>query len=112
MKKIHRFLLLLILLTISLITNCQTTRTVGPGGNYTTLRAAFIAINAGTITGEITLQITGSITETGSAVLNANGSGSTSYSSVTIYPTMSGLSVTGSLTPWPCLKPVFCVHRY
>ena len=76
----------------------QTTRTVGTGGNYTTLKSAFDAINAGTITGTITLQIISNTTETASAVLNSSGTGSASYTSVTIYPTTSGLSISGSLT--------------
>jgi hypothetical protein len=37
--------------------SAQTTRTVGSGGNYATLKDAFDAINAGSITGSLTLQI-------------------------------------------------------
>lgn len=59
---------------------------VGTGQTYTTLKAAFDAINAGTLTGNIILQITSNITETASASLNASGSGSASYTSVTINP--------------------------
>lgn len=55
--------------------------------NYTTLKAAFDAINAGTHTGNITIQITGNTTETSTAILNASGAGSANYNSVTIYPT-------------------------
>ena len=77
------------------------TKKVGPtasGGDYTTLKAAFDAINAGTIkTGVITLQIVGNTTETASAVLNASGTGSASYTSVKIYPTTSGYTISGSL---------------
>jgi len=75
----------------------QTTRTVGVSGNYTTLKLAFDAINAGTITGSITLQITGNTTETSSAVLNASGNGSANYTTVSIYPTSSGLIIAGNL---------------
>jgi hypothetical protein len=67
--------------------------TVGSGGNYTTLKAAFDAINAGTITGIITLQIISSTTETATAALNASGSGLANYSSVLIYATGSGYSI-------------------
>ncbi len=64
------------------------TKTVGTGANYTTLKAAFDAINAGTLkTGVITLQIVASTTESASAVLNASGTGSSNYASVIIYPT-------------------------
>jgi hypothetical protein len=77
--------------------NAQTTRTVGSGGNYTTLRAAFVAINNGAITGAITLQIISGTSETGSNILNASGTGSANYTSVTIYPTGSGYTISGSL---------------
>ena len=75
----------------------QTTKTVGgTGANYATLKLAFDAINAGTINGAITLQITGSTTETASAVLNASGTGSANYTSVNIYPTVTGVTVAGN----------------
>ena len=54
---------------------------------YATLGAAFTAINAGTHTGVITISIDGNTAETGSAALNASGSGSASYSSISIQPT-------------------------
>jgi hypothetical protein len=61
--------------------------TVNPGaGSYTTLEAAFTAINAGTHTGAITIDITGNTIETISAVLNASGSGAASYTSIGISP--------------------------
>jgi trimeric autotransporter adhesin len=72
---------------------------VGAGQTYTTLKAAFDAINAGTLTGNITLQITSNITETASASLNASGSGSASYTSVTINPGGGAArAVTGNIT--------------
>ncbi len=55
--------------------------------NYTTLKAAFNAINAGTHTGAITISISGSTTETDSCVINASGVGGASYSSITMSPT-------------------------
>ena len=71
---------------------------VGSGKTYTTLKAAFDAINAGTLTGDVVLQITSSTTESASAVLNVSGSGSASYTSVTIYPTgTGGYTISGSL---------------
>ncbi|HEY5534814.1 MAG TPA: T9SS type A sorting domain-containing protein [Ignavibacteria bacterium] len=75
----------------------QTTKTVGTAGDYATLGAAFDAINSGSITGAITLQIISNITETASAVLNSSGSGSASYTVVNIYPTVTGLSISGNL---------------
>ncbi len=77
----------------------QTTKTVGGGSaNYATLKLAFDAINAGSITGAITLQLIANTTETASAVLNASGTGSASYTTINIYPTLTGVSVSGSLT--------------
>jgi hypothetical protein len=66
----------------------QTTKTVGvTGADYSTLKSAFDAVNAGTLNGEIILQVKANTTETASAVLYASGFGSANYSSVTIYPT-------------------------
>ena len=63
---------------------------------YSTLKEAFDAINAGTHQGAITVKINSSTTETATAVLNASSSPS-NYASVNIYPTVSGLSVSGNL---------------
>jgi len=96
MKNILRqWVILTALVIISYHTTSQTIRTVGSGGNYATLQAAFDAINAGTITGEIELQIISNTTETSTTeatapTLNANGSGSANYTSVAIYPTGAG----------------------
>lgn len=81
---------------------CKTTlllssATVGSGGNYATLKAAFDAINAGSITGVITLQVISSTTETAMASLNASGTGSANYSSVLIYATGTGYSISGNI---------------
>ena len=78
--------------------------TVGSGGTYLTLKAAFDDINAGAggLTGAIQLDIVGDTTETAPAVLNASGSGSASYTSVLIQPsggaarTISGAITAGS----------------
>ncbi len=75
------------------------TKTIGGvGANYTTLKAAFDAINSGAIKGAISLQITGSTTETATAMLNSSGTGLASYSSVKIYPTVSGITVSGNIS--------------
>ena len=88
MKKNALFLIGILLLALTI--HGQTIKTVGPSSTYKTLKAAFDAINSGAIQGQITLQITGSTTETASAVLNASGTGSASYTSVLIYPTGIG----------------------
>lgn len=69
---------------------------VGTGQTYTTLKSAFDAINNGTLTGAVVLQLTSSTSETASAVLNASG-GSSSYTSVAIYPTGSGYTIGGAV---------------
>ena len=66
---------------------------------YSTLGAAFAAINLGTHTGTITIDICNNTTELASAVLNASG-GTSAYSQITISPvgtwTISG-AVAGPL---------------
>src|SRR5690606_33063932 len=71
--------------------------------SYLTLKAAFDAINAGTHTGTITIDITGNTNEgTSSAVLNASGVGASSYTSILIRPsggaarTISGATTAGN----------------
>jgi hypothetical protein len=89
------------MVSITFIINAQTTKTVGASGNYTTLKAAFDAVNTGTIKGAISLQITGNTTETASAVLYQSGytgaGGTSNYSSVNIYPVVTGVNITGNL---------------
>src|SRR4029078_10617485 len=72
----------------------------GNNADYTTLKAAFDAINAGTHTGVINIGVCGDTTETASAVLNASGVGAASYTLVLITPTgartVSGAIVAGS----------------
>ena len=77
----------------------QTTKTVGAtGADYSTLKLAFDAINAGTLkTGVITLQIIDNTTETATAVLYASGTGNSSYTSVVIYPTVSSKTISGNI---------------
>ncbi|HKM94935.1 MAG TPA: Ig-like domain-containing protein, partial [Prolixibacteraceae bacterium] len=65
--------------------------------SYSSLKLAFDTINAGTHKGDIIIKIVANTTETASAVLNASGTGAASYTAVNIYPTVSGLSITGNL---------------
>jgi trimeric autotransporter adhesin len=72
---------------------------VNPGaGTYPTLADAFTAINNGTHTGAVTVDIAGNTTEAVSAVLNASGTGAASYTSVTISPSGGARTVTGAIT--------------
>lgn len=61
-----------------------TAGTTGPSA-YTSLRAAFIAVNNGTHRGVINISINANTTETATAVINASG-GTANYTSVTIKP--------------------------
>ncbi|MCY7348642.1 MAG: FxLYD domain-containing protein, partial [Pyrinomonadaceae bacterium] len=83
----------------ALAQNVNVTATGGTASaSYATLTAAFDAVNAGTHTGAITMNIVASTTETAnlSAVLNSSGAGSASYTSVLIRPTVDGVSITGT----------------
>ena len=64
---------------------------------YFTLKEAFDKINDGTHTGTVSVKIKGSVYETSRAVLNASGSGSSSYTSVTISPDAAGLTLGGNV---------------
>ena len=86
---------LLILIAIQGLQS-QTIVDVGGDRDYSTLKQVFDAINSGLITGQITITINGNVTETSSAILNASGTGAASYSSITMYPTVTGLSISGN----------------
>jgi trimeric autotransporter adhesin len=98
MRKFYaRLLVMLCLILCSFVGNAQVsvTATAGTAGPtvYTTVKAAFDAINAGTHQGNITVSITANTTETASAQLNANGTGTTVYTTVLIKPA-SGITPT------------------
>ncbi len=67
----------------------------GADGNYTTLGAAFTAINTNTnqSANNIAITITASTTETATASLT--GQATNTWASLKIYPTVSGLSISG-----------------
>ncbi len=73
-----------------------TTGTVGPTG-YATFLAATAAINAGTHTGAVTVSIVGATTEsTANIPINASGSGSASYTSITVRPAGGAQTLTAA----------------
>jgi len=90
--------------TMGLQAQVSITATAGNMGPtiYTTLKDAFDAVNAGAHQGAITMDLIGNTNETTSAVLNASGAGSASYSSILIRPSggaarvVSGAIVAGS----------------
>jgi trimeric autotransporter adhesin len=91
--------LLLLFATNFLQAQVSVTATAGTAGPtaYTTLNAAFTAINAGTHQGVLTLDVTASTTETASAVLNASGSGAAAYTAMTIQPSGGSYTIAGAL---------------
>jgi hypothetical protein len=97
MKKSIHYLVLCFCLILALPFVSMAQVHIG-ASEYSTVKAAFDAINAGTHTGSITITLSGSTSETASAQLNASGSGSASYTSVLMYPTVSGVSISGSLS--------------
>jgi hypothetical protein len=72
--------------------------TVGTNGaDIPTLKDAFDYINAGTLQGDIVLHVIDNTTESETAVLYENGyAGTSSYTSVTIYPIESGKTISGN----------------
>ena len=96
MKKFLLFSLFAVF-TLLIAGNSYAQITIG-ANPYTNLKAAFDAINAGTETGAITININSSFSEPDSAVLNASGVGGASYTSVLIKPTAPGLNITGNLS--------------
>lgn len=93
-KKIKLLLLALSSSFMAIAQNVDVTATAGTAsGSYSNLKGAFDAINAGTHQGAITIAIVGNTTETATAALNASGSGSASYTGVSIYPTQSTLRI-------------------
>ncbi len=83
--------------------NVSVTATSGAGGPYSTLDSAFVAVNAGVFTGLINININGNTTETVAPTLNASGTGSANYTSLTIKPTVT-CSITGSFAGAALIK--------
>lgn len=80
-------ILLLLFFCVSYgISHAQTVG-VGAGQTYLNLNDAFAAVNNGTLTGSIKLEIRSNITISTTATLNASGTGSANYSTLSIYPT-------------------------
>ncbi len=65
-------------------------------GAYPSLTAAFAAVNAGTHQGLITINITSSYVEPGTALLHGSGAGAASYIGILIQPVIDGVVVTGA----------------
>ena len=99
------FLFTIYLLLISFVAVAQTpvrvTSSAGSGAAgllYGNLGAAFTAINNGTHTGVITVEINGNTSESVPAVLNGTGAGAASYTAISIRPTSDAVEVRGNFT--------------
>ncbi|MBK8546784.1 MAG: hypothetical protein IPL63_05165 [Saprospiraceae bacterium] len=94
-------IILFLLFSAGLSGQVDLTATAGTptGGPWTTLKAAFDAINAGTHQGSIVISISANTTETAVCVMNSSGAGSASYTDILIKPTatatISGATATG-----------------
>jgi hypothetical protein len=88
--------------------------TIGTNGDYTTLAEAFGDINRGYIVGDIELKIKSNLTETESAILYptaaVNPGGTSNYSSVSIYPIVDGLTISGSFPSASVIELSGCSH--
>jgi len=98
MKKQFTLLCFFLFLSFTINANAQNVN-VNPGaGSYPTLKDAFDAINAGTHTGAVTIDVVGNTTETATAVLNASGTGAASYTSIFMSPSGAPRIIEGSLS--------------
>jgi hypothetical protein len=83
---------------MSQVSVTATSATTGPT-TYTTVSAAFAAINLGTHKGDITINIEGNTTEPGSSTaLIRSGAGFSSYTSILIRPKGGNFSINGTAT--------------
>jgi hypothetical protein len=71
---------------------------------YASLKLAFDNINNGTHQGEVIIKVHQSTNETAVAALNESGSGSSNYTSVLIYPTSPGLTISGTFNGNPLIN--------
>jgi trimeric autotransporter adhesin len=98
MKRIY-LPILLCFLSLAGYAQVNITATSGTlAGSYTTLGAAFAAINAGTHSGAITVGISANTNESGPCVLNSGDAAPASYTSVVIRPTADGVTIAGATT--------------
>jgi len=94
--KLYGLFLIVFFASLGLKGQVSVTATGGTlAGSYTTLNAAFTAINAGTHTGAIEIALNANVTETAATVLNSSGAGSANYTSVRIYPSADNVTISG-----------------
>jgi trimeric autotransporter adhesin len=94
-KQLLKTFILVLFASLAYRTTAQVAIGVTP---YTTLKAAFDAINSGAQTGSIAIVISGNTSETASCVLNSNGVGAAAYSDVSITTSGAGpYTISGTL---------------
>ena len=100
MKKLYLFFLLAFIFVGKSNLSAQVTVTATSGtltGTYTTLKAAFDAINLGTHKGDIIINISANTIEgTTPATLNSGDADPTAYSSILIQPSVDAVSISGN----------------
>jgi hypothetical protein len=100
-SKIYLALIFAICFQSSIAQQVTLTATSGTAtGTFTTLKLAFDAINVGTHKGDIVIKINATTSESAMAAINASAATSASapyYTSINIYPTTTGLSISGNL---------------
>ncbi|MDD2797375.1 MAG: T9SS type A sorting domain-containing protein [Bacteroidales bacterium] len=97
-----RLVLLLVLPLFLIHVNASTVVTVGTSdADYSTLYDAFYDVNKGYLSGDVIIKITSNTNETSAATLTASGKvnpgGTSNYTSVTVYPTVTGVTISGNL---------------
>jgi hypothetical protein len=98
MRKIY-FLLFAVFFWAVAKAQVSVTATAGTPGptSYTSLSAAFAAVNAGTHQGIITIGISANTTEPGVAVLHSTGAGPALYTSMVIQPTADNVVISSAV---------------
>ena len=94
------FQLILAFLLISFFAKSQVSINAN---TYLTLKDAFDVINSGGFTGNILITLSGNTNETSTAILNGSGTFGANYSSIVIYPTVQGITVSGTILGGPII---------
>lgn len=107
MKKLIFHLVFLIIGMVGFKSQVSVSATAGTLGptSYNTLKGGFDAVNAGVHRGSVTITISGNTTETAIAKLNASGTGSASYTNLTVRPSINtSPTISGSISNSPIIQ--------
>jgi trimeric autotransporter adhesin len=97
-KIMRKFYLFILAALYASSINAQNVNVNLGAGSYVNLASAFAAINAGTHTGSISIVIVNNTSEpVGGAILNASGTGASSYTSISIAPS-GARTISGAVT--------------